>query len=189
MHLCGKEEIWIVTWLVLEPRSTAKDYIRAENKLQSICSLFIPQVIIPQVSFAQTTTQILTQTQKNSNMVWSLIFRGHSTWETSIQPGDRLVFRGPTQKPVFAAANAGKTLERFFGKVASQTRRGICTGRRPGTSAGSVEMWPCVWIHALRCIMRTRITEGRSRQRGTFKKKQISSFQESCSVTVLCWVR
>ena len=60
-------------WLIgsLSPVETTKDYIRAENtlqsmeyiraenKLQSISKLSIPQVIIPQASFSQTTTQIL----------------------------------------------------------------------------------------------------------------------------------
>ena len=41
----------LVTQLVLWAQSTSKDYIRAENKLQSISKLVIPQVIIPQVLF------------------------------------------------------------------------------------------------------------------------------------------
>ena len=45
-------------------QSTKKDYIRAENKFQSISSLFIPEVIIPQVSFAKITTQILSTESK-----------------------------------------------------------------------------------------------------------------------------
>ena len=40
--------------MVLWAKSTTKDYIRAENKLQSISKLFIPQV-----SFSQTTTQLI----------------------------------------------------------------------------------------------------------------------------------
>ena len=42
------------------------DYIKAENKLQSIFYLFIPQVVIPQISFPQTTTQII-PTIRNAN--------------------------------------------------------------------------------------------------------------------------
>ena len=49
----------LVISLVLSAQSTTKDYIRTENKLQSISKLFIPQVIITQVSFSQTTTQII----------------------------------------------------------------------------------------------------------------------------------
>ena len=50
--------------MIIEPvdalsQSATKDDIRAENKLQSIFKLFIPRVSIPQVSFLQTTTQIL----------------------------------------------------------------------------------------------------------------------------------
>ena len=47
------------TSLMLWAQSATKDYIRVEHKLQSISRLFIPQVIITQVSFSQTTTQIL----------------------------------------------------------------------------------------------------------------------------------
>ena len=36
-----------------------KDHIRAENKVQSISKLFIPQAIVPQVSLPPTTTQII----------------------------------------------------------------------------------------------------------------------------------
>ena len=43
---------------VLRAQSATKDYVRAENKLQWIFYLFIPQVIIPQASFSQTTNQI-----------------------------------------------------------------------------------------------------------------------------------
>ena len=44
---------------MLWAQSTTKDYIRVENKLQSISKLFIPRVIILQDSFSQTTTQTL----------------------------------------------------------------------------------------------------------------------------------
>ena len=45
---------------VSRPVNHQKDYRRAENKFQSISKLFIPQVIIPRVSFfSQTTTQII----------------------------------------------------------------------------------------------------------------------------------
>ena len=49
----------LVSWWVLWAQSTTKDYIRAKNKLQSISKLFVPQVIIPQVSFSRMTIQIL----------------------------------------------------------------------------------------------------------------------------------
>ena len=44
---------------MLWAQSTTKDYIRAENKLQSISKLFIPQAIMPHISFSQTTAPIL----------------------------------------------------------------------------------------------------------------------------------
>ena len=54
-HWCYKPVSQTQLWV----QSTTTDYIRAENKLQSILKLFLPQVIIPQVSFSQTTSQIL----------------------------------------------------------------------------------------------------------------------------------
>ena len=69
-----------VNYLVLGDQSAARDYIRAEHKLQSISKLFIQQVVVPQVFlfsfffffFSKTTAQILStilerKTKKNNN--------------------------------------------------------------------------------------------------------------------------
>ena len=53
-----KEEEFSLLVGALSPVSH-NDYIRAENKVQPISKLFIPQVVIPQVSFSQTTAQIM----------------------------------------------------------------------------------------------------------------------------------
>ena len=73
-------------------QSTPRDYITAKHKLQSISKLFIPQVIIPQVFFSQTTAQILStiferktktnkksQTKQTITYVLETTFREHST--------------------------------------------------------------------------------------------------------------
>ena len=48
----------ISSW-ALWAESTTKDYIRVENRLESVSKLFVPEVIISHISFSQTTTQIL----------------------------------------------------------------------------------------------------------------------------------
>ena len=92
--------------------------------------LFIQQVIIPQVSFffSQTTAQILSavsesKARKTKHMSWSLfIFHGHSTREPASSRVTYL-FCGPTQEPVLATANAGKTRERFWKKAKIKWKR------------------------------------------------------------------
>ena len=56
LYLRSREVVVVVTWCF---QSTTTDLIRAENKLESISKLFIPQAIIPHVSFSQTTTRII----------------------------------------------------------------------------------------------------------------------------------
>ena len=63
---------------MLWAQSTKNDYVGAENKLQSISKLFIPQVIIQQVSLSQTTTfcQIF---HKQSNKTHFIFHRIHQS--------------------------------------------------------------------------------------------------------------
>ena len=109
---------------MLWAQSTTKDYIGAEDKLQSISKLFIPQVIISQVFFAQTTAQIMAttserKTRKNNNkktspithdLVPSYIPRALNTG-TCIQQGELFYSAGLTQEPVVATADTRKTRE------------------------------------------------------------------------------
>ena len=110
---------------MLWAQSTIKDYIRAEHKIQSISKLFIPQVIIPQVStslFPQTTAQILSTISERKTRKTNTCFGAHlysaTTQHGNLYPAEwSLLFCGPTQEPVVATANTGK-LGRGFGKNA-----------------------------------------------------------------------
>ena len=75
--------------LVLWAQSTTKDYIRAEHKLLSISKLLISQVICFWTYLYSVGTQ-------------------HGNLHPARWPS---LFWGPTQEPVLAAANTGKTCE------------------------------------------------------------------------------
>ena len=83
---------YLLTYLVLWAQSTSKDYISSENKLHSISKLVISQVMIPQVIF-----------------FWAYLYSAgiqHGNLHPARWP---ILFCGPTQKPVLAAANTWKT--------------------------------------------------------------------------------
>ena len=84
---------------MLWPKSTTKDYIRAEHKLHSISKIFISQVIIPKVAFFL--------------LFFSLLYSA-GTQHGNLHPaGWPILFCRPTQEPVLATANTGKHRERF----------------------------------------------------------------------------
>ena len=110
---------------MLWAQSATKDYIRTKHKLQSISKLFIPQVIIPQVFLPQTIAQFLStiserKTRKTITHVLEPIYFLARTQHGNLHPaGWPILFCGPTQEPVLATANKGKTWERF-GKNADE---------------------------------------------------------------------
>ena len=81
----------LVSWC-FKPRQHKRSYQEWKLKLQSISLSFIPQVIMPQVSFSQTTTPIIStildsKPRKAIIPIWNLsIFRRHSTimWDTNL---------------------------------------------------------------------------------------------------------
>ena len=122
---------------MLWAQSTTKNYIRAEHKLQSISKLFIPQVIIPQVGlffvfrfvFSRSTAQILStisesKTRKNNYTSFGACLYSMSTQRRNLhQAGWLILLCGPTQEPVLATANTGKTRERFMKKCRWMDRK------------------------------------------------------------------
>ena len=100
-------------------QSTTNEYIRPGNKFQSVYWLFIPQVIIPEVSFSQTITQIVStisehrpRKAKTPVLEPIQIPRALNTgtcisrrWRWAGWP---ILLCGPTQEPVFATANTGE---------------------------------------------------------------------------------
>ena len=90
-------------------QSPTKNYIRAEHKLHSISKLFILQVTIPQVMFACFCLAYLYSAGTQ-----------HGNLHSARWP---ILFCGPTQEPVLAAANTGKTWERFSKNAGEWTWR------------------------------------------------------------------
>ena len=80
---------------MLWTKSTTKDYIRAENKVNSISNLFISPVIIPQVMFFFFFFKLI------------YIPRALNTG-TCIQQGDLPYSAGLHGNPVLATGNTGK---------------------------------------------------------------------------------
>ena len=100
-------------------QSTTKDDSRTENKLQSTSKLFIQEVIIPQVSFPQNTTQILStilecKPGKTTNTCLGANLHSTDTKHRNLHPAGRpILFCRPTQVPMLATANTGKTWKRL----------------------------------------------------------------------------
>ena len=118
---------------------TTKVYIRAENKLQSISITFIPQVIIPQVSFSQTMIQILSTISERKPTKTKRCFGAYSYFAGTqhgnlYSAGWPILFCGSTQKPVLITANTGKTRERFWKNAGEWTGRVEIKQERPGSS-------------------------------------------------------
>ena len=125
--LISRTYLKIISQLVLWAQSNTKDYIRAENKLQSISQIFIPQVIIPYVSFFSNRSSNCihnfgTPPQEHSNKC----FRGY-LYSAGTQHGNQhqlsvtwagwpILFCGPTHELVLATANAA-TRERILEKM------------------------------------------------------------------------
>ena len=109
--------------LVLWAQSTAKDYIRAEHKFQYVSKLSGSQVIIPQVSFfsnqnPNSTHNFGTQTQKNNNTRYGACSYSAGILHGNLyQAGWSTLFCWPTQGPVLATANPGKTRERVWKRM------------------------------------------------------------------------
>ena len=97
-----KSQESLVSHLVLWAQSTTKDYIRAEHKLHSVSHLFISQVMIPQVFFFF--------------FFLAYLYSAGTQHGNLHQAGWPILFCGPTQEPVLATANTGKTQKRFWKK-------------------------------------------------------------------------
>ena len=114
---------------MLSAQSATRDYFRAENKLQSISYLFISPVTTPQVSFSQTTTQILStiskcKPRKNNDKCFGPYFYSTGTQRGILHPAGWLVlFCVATQELVLATANTGKTREKFWKNAGEWTER------------------------------------------------------------------
>ena len=75
----------------------------AEHKLHSITKLFIPQV-----------------------MFFLAYLYSAGTQHGNLHPaGSPILFCGPTQEPGLAAANTGKTWERFWKKCRQMDQKGV----------------------------------------------------------------
>ena len=87
--------------------------------------------------------------EKQLHMFWSLfIFRGHSTREPASvvcneeHAGWPILFCGPTQEPVLATANTGKTRKRFWKKCRWMDRKGRNKqGRNPWQKTSQVWLY------------------------------------------------
>ena len=76
-----------------------------------------------------------TQNQKNNNTCFRAYLYSMSTQQGNLHPAGWLIlFYGPTQEPVLATANTGKTRERFWKNAGEWTRRvEICKEEIPGS--------------------------------------------------------
>ena len=151
--------VQLVSYLVLWAWSTTKDYIKAEHKLHSTSKLFISQVIIPQVILVSSLVAALSsvsheglhkgRTQTSFYLKVShftshyttshafILFLAYlyttGTQHRNLHPARwPSLFCGPTQEPVLATANTGKTWERFWKKWRWMDQKGRnWQGRNP----------------------------------------------------------
>ena len=112
-------------------QSTTKDYIRAENKLPSISKLFISQVIMPQVSFSQTTTQIFTISEREPRKTVANALAKYITLSLLCD----LEGRCGTRR-VFDVSKMGDTKSRDSFLVELRTRDRKVASSNPGRSCG-----------------------------------------------------
>ena len=115
---------------MLWSQSATQVYTRAENKLQSISKLFIPQVITPQVSFLKTELKFYPQFQnvnqenKNNNTYFGAYLDSVGTQHRNLhREGWTFLFCGPTQEQELATVNTGKTREMFWKNACEWTAR------------------------------------------------------------------
>ena len=119
-------------------QSTTKDYIRAAKKLESISQLFIQQVFSNHNS--ASIHNFRTQTQEN-NTAFKAYLYSMGTQHRNLHPaGWPIQFCGPTQEPVLATANTGKTLERLWKKCWKHKWTG--TGRVEISNRYTVWLYP-----------------------------------------------
>ena len=132
---------------MLWARSTTKDYIKAEHKLHSTSKLFISQVIIPQVILVSSFVGALSSVSHEGLHKWRtqtsfylkfshftshyttshafifffslFIYHRHSTREPASSKVTYFILRA-YKGTVLAAANTGKTWERFWKKNAGE---------------------------------------------------------------------
>ena len=119
----------LIKWL-LWAQSARKDYIRAENKLQSTSMLLIPQAIIiilhcTSLFFSNHVSNSIHNFWKNKTHALEPIYISAGTQHRNLHPAVwPILFCGPTQEPVLAISNTGKTWEKFWKKCRWMDRNG-----------------------------------------------------------------